>query len=134
MLIYNVWIAKKVNIFVCNSNVVNGYQIKCFNITSYSFLFTRKFKDYLFSKAVLIYQEKAPQRSIYFPENFDGGVDNSPRNTCWGVIIKRVYVYGDTGSQLGYIYEMFKPSLCRYSTGSQMASNPSKHLPVQSEE
>ena len=45
---------------------------KCFNIKiSYSFLFTRKFREYLFSKGALICWEKATPRSIYFPGNYD---------------------------------------------------------------
>ena len=38
---------------------------------------TRKFREYLFLKGVVIKYEKATPRSIYFLENFDGGVNIS---------------------------------------------------------
>ena len=38
-------------------------------------LFSRKFRDYLFPKGVLINQEKPTPKSIYFLENYDWGVD-----------------------------------------------------------
>ena len=45
---------------------------KCFNIAiPYPFMFTRKFREDLFPKKVLIYQEKMTPRSIYFLENYD---------------------------------------------------------------
>ena len=37
----------------------------------YSFLFTRKFREYLFPKGVSIYQEKATPRGTYFLGDYD---------------------------------------------------------------
>ena len=40
-------------------------------------MFARKFREYLFSKEVPIYQEKMTLRSIYFQVNYDWEVDIS---------------------------------------------------------
>ena len=46
---------------------------------------SKKFREYLFPKGVLIYQEKAIPRSNYFPGDYDWGVGISV-NKYWGVI------------------------------------------------
>ena len=43
-----------------------------------SFLFTRKFRDYLFRKRVLNYQDKTFPKNNYFQENYDSGVGITP--------------------------------------------------------
>ena len=66
---------------------------KCFNITTpYSFLFTRKFREYLFPKGVLIYHEKTTPRSIYFLGNYDWGVDISVQISTGELFFKGVYI------------------------------------------
>ena len=51
---------------------------KGFNIAiAYSLLLTKMFREYLFPRVVLIYQEKATPMSIYFLGNYDLGVDIS---------------------------------------------------------
>ena len=45
----------------------------------------KKFREYLFPKGVLIYQEKAIRRSNYFSGDYDWGVGISV-NKYWGVI------------------------------------------------
>ena len=63
-----------------NCNQSNPF--KCFNIKlSYSFLFIRKFREYLFSKGALIWLKKTTRRSIYCLGNYD-----------WGA----AYISGDT--------------------------------------
>ena len=42
----------------------------------YSFLFTRKCRECLFPKEILIYYEKTIPRSLYFLGNYDWGVAN----------------------------------------------------------
>ena len=57
---------------------------KWFNIKiSYSFLFTRKFMEHLFSKGVLICQEKNNYQEFYFLGNYDRRI---------------AYIQGDTGT------------------------------------
>ena len=41
---------------------------------TYSFLYTRKFKEYIFLKGVLIYREKTTHGINYFFRTFDWGV------------------------------------------------------------
>ena len=59
-------------------------------------MFARKFREYLFSKEVPIYQEKMTPRSIYFQVNYDWEVDISLYIRTGRLFFKRVYTYGDT--------------------------------------
>ena len=66
----------------------------------YFFLFTRKFREYLFPKGVLVYQEKTTPRSVCFQGNYDPGVDISQKVSTGELLFKRVYICGDTGISL----------------------------------
>ena len=70
-------------------------------LQAYSFLFTRKFREFLFLKGVLIYQEKTNPRSNHFLGNYDWEVDIS-LNISTGELFLREYlfIYGDTSEPL----------------------------------
>ena len=56
----------------------------------YFFVFTRKFREYLFPKTVLICQKKTTTRSIYFLANYDWGVDISREISTMELFFMRV--------------------------------------------
>ena len=78
--------------------------LRCFNITIlYFFLFTRKFRQYLFPKGVLIYEEKATPRSNYFPGNYDRVESIFLQRSTEELSFKAVYIYSDNRSNFSFV-------------------------------
>ena len=87
-------------------NCKKNKPFKWFNIkVSYSFLFTRKVREYLFPKGVLIYRENNSQEYLFTGKVWLGS-RYFPGNKYRGVIYKGVYTYGDTGT----IFKQKEPS------------------------
>ena len=76
-------------------NKVSG--LKCFSITiPSSFLFTRKRREYLFPKGVLIYQEKTIHRNNCFLGDCDWGVGTFLKMSTWELLFKGVFNCSNT--------------------------------------
>ena len=67
------------------------------NSITYSFLFTRKFREY-FPKEYLFARKKTTSRSKYFLQNDDWGIGISLQISTGELFFKAVFIYGDTGS------------------------------------
>ena len=65
----------------------------------YSFLFTIKFREHLFPKRVLIYQEKTSLMSTHYLGHYGWRVDISLKIGTGKLLFKGIDIYGETGTQ-----------------------------------